>query len=124
MVVARGAAQRLLIDQLAEAIEEGGILGGDRDPRQIGLEAERGQFPGGMRQQIDADADRADFGRELEYSAGDSGRVQRQPERQPANTGADDNDVVHVSSPAFIETRLPRSNRSVSLLSIWRRHDG
>ena len=57
-----------------------------------GFKAERGEFLGGMRQQIDADADRADFGGGLKYPAGNSGRVQRQPERQPANAGADDDD--------------------------------
>ena len=35
-------------------------------------------------------------------------RVQRKPERQSANAGADDNDVVHASFPALIVTRLPR----------------
>src|ERR1700731_3506758 len=98
MLVARGAAQRLLIDQLTEAIEEGGVLRRDRGPRQIGFEAERGQLPGGMRKQIDTDADRADFSRRLEYSTGNSRRVQRQPQRQPANAGPDDDDVVHISS--------------------------
>ena len=59
MLVARGAAERLLIDQLAEAIEEGRIRGRDRDLGQRLFEPERGEFLGGMRQQIDADADRA-----------------------------------------------------------------
>jgi hypothetical protein len=51
-----------------------------------------------MRKQIDADADRANFSRRLEYSAGNSRRVQRQSQRQPANAGSDDDDIVHVSS--------------------------
>ena len=62
-----------------------------------GFKPERGKFLGGMRQQVDADADRPDFGGRLEDPAGNSGRVQRQPERQSANAGADDDDVVHVS---------------------------
>ena len=40
-----------------------------------------------------------DFGSGLENAAGNSGRVQRQPERQPANAGADDDDFVHISFP-------------------------
>ena len=59
MIVAGRAAERLLIDQLAEAIEEGRVRGRDRDLRQRRLEAERGKLLGGMRQQVDADADRA-----------------------------------------------------------------
>jgi hypothetical protein len=62
VLVTRRTAQRLLIDQLAEAIEEGGIRGGDRDPRQVGLQPERGQFLGSVRQQVDADPDCPDFG--------------------------------------------------------------
>ena len=61
MVVAGRAPERLLIDQLAEAVEEGRILRRDRNPRQIGLKPKRGKFLGGVRQEVDADADRADF---------------------------------------------------------------
>ena len=100
MIVARGAAERLLIDQLAEAIEEGRVRGRDRDLRQRLLEAKRCKFLGGMRKQIDADADRPDFGGRFKNPAGDSGAVQRKPERQSADAGADDNDVVHVSFPS------------------------
>src|ERR1700727_3606368 len=92
MVVTRGTAQRLLIDQLAETIEEGGIRGGDRAPRQVGLQPERGQFLGGVRQQVDADPDRPDFGGGFEYPAGNAGRMQRQPEGQTADAGSDDDD--------------------------------
>ena len=107
MLVARRAAERLLIDQLAEAIEEGRITSRDRDLRQLGFEPERCEFPGGVREQIDADADRLDLGRRFEYPAGNSGGVQRQPERQSANAGADDDDVVHVP-PGIFFLRLPR----------------
>ena len=67
--------------------------------RQRRFEPERGEFLGGMRQQIDADADRPDLGGGFENAAGNSGLVQRQPERQPADAGADDDDLVHVSFP-------------------------
>jgi len=67
------AAQQLLIDQLPEAIEEGRVLCRDRDPRQRGFEAERGQFPGGVREQIDAHANGPGLGGRLIYPAGNSG---------------------------------------------------
>ena len=99
MVVAGGAAERLLVDQLAKAVEEGGIGGGDRDPRQFRFKSERGELARRMRKQIDADADLLDLGRGLENPARDAGLMQREPQRQPANAGTDDDDVVvHVSS--------------------------
>src|SRR5205823_3205919 len=116
MIVTGGASQRLLIDQLAEPIEEGRVPGLDREARQRAFEAERRKLLGGVRQQIDADPDGLDLGCRLEDPAGNVRRVQREPQRQPADAAADDNDVVHVSVPrAFAddETRL------VSSLSIW-----
>src|ERR1700675_2448496 len=98
MSVTRGPAEGLAINQLAEAIEEGRVLGGDRDPRQVRFKSERGQFPGGMRKQVDANSDRPDFGRRFKYPAGDSSGVQRQPKGQSADAGPDDKDVVHVCS--------------------------
>src|SRR5450759_5443644 len=108
MLVARREAQRLLIDQLAEAIEEGRVRRRDRGLRQRLLESEGCKFLCGMGEEIDADADRPDFGRRFEYSAGNPRRVQSQPERQSTNAGADDNNVVHASFPALIVTRLSR----------------
>ena len=75
-----------------------------------------GQFPGRVRKQVDADADRLDLGDGFEDPAGNPGLVQRQPQRQSAHAGADDDDLVHVSIPQSLcgdETLL------VSLLSIW-----
>jgi hypothetical protein len=51
-----------------------------------------------MRQQVDADTYRPDLGGRLEDTAGNAGFMQRKPERQPANAGADDDDFVHASS--------------------------
>ena len=98
MIVARRAPERLLIDQLAEAIEEGGIGGRDRDVCQSLLKPERGKLFCSMRQQVDADADRLDFGGGFENAAGNFGLVQREPKRQSADAGADDDDLVHISS--------------------------
>jgi hypothetical protein len=53
-----------------------------------------------MWKQIDANANRLDFGSGLKNTAGNVGLVQRQPERQPADPGANDNDLVHISFPS------------------------
>ena len=107
MIVTRRASQRLLIDQLAETVEKGRVFGRDCDPRQRLLQSERRQFLGCMRQQIDADADRLDFGRRFENPAGNAGRVQRKPESEPANAGSDDDDLVHIFHPGALCWRLP-----------------
>ena len=60
-------------------------------------EAKRRKLPGGVRKQIDADANRLQFRGGLKNTAWNSGLVQRQPERQPADPGANDNDIVHAS---------------------------
>jgi hypothetical protein len=57
-----------------------------------------------VREQIDADPNRLDLGGGFKDPARDSGCMQRQSQCQSANAGADDNDVVHLSSrPAIIE---------------------
>ncbi len=96
MLVAGRTPERLLIDQLAEAVEEGRVRRRNCDLRQIVLEAERGEFLCRVRQQVDADTDRADFGGRFENAARNSGLMQRKPERQTADSSADDNDLVHV----------------------------
>src|SRR5579872_4714938 len=95
MIVAGSAAERLLIDELAEAVEEGRVPRFDRDLRQRVLKPKRGEFLGRMRQQVDADANRPDLGNRLEYPAGNAGLLQRQSQRQAADAGADDDDLVH-----------------------------
>jgi len=67
--VARPAPQRLLIDELAEAVEKDTLGGLDRDARERRLEAELPERLGGVRQQVDTDADRLDLGRRLEEVA-------------------------------------------------------
>ena len=74
-----------------------------------------------MRQEVDADADRSQLSDGLENPAGDAGLMQRDPERQPANAGTDDDDLVaHLSSGPPSRTSFGGGyNRSVSPLSIW-----
>ena len=89
-------AERLAIDELAVAREEGVVLrlagGGD----QRVLEPERAQLLHRMRADMDADAERAHLGRGLEHpdAARRSRGVQRQRQRQPADPAAND-DCVH-----------------------------
>jgi hypothetical protein len=52
------------------------------------------------------DADRSDPGGRFQYPAGNAAQLQRKSERQAANAGSDDDDVVHVSS-----RRAPRRLR-------------
>jgi len=57
------------------------------------IHAELGQPAHGVRQQVDADAERFDLGRRFEHAAGHSGAMQRKRERQPADAAADDENV-------------------------------
>jgi len=74
--VARPAPQRLLIDELAEAVEKDTLGGLDRDARERRLQAELAEDLGGVRQQVDADADRLDLGRRLEDAARNAAPMQ------------------------------------------------
>src|SRR5713101_706678 len=118
MLVARRASQRLLIDQLAEAIEEGRVPGFDRDACQRLLKSERGKFFCCVREQIDADADRPDLGGRLEYTAGNAAPLQRKSKRQSANAGPNDDDVVHVSFRRALSGDCRDETRLVRPLSI------
>jgi hypothetical protein len=89
-VVAGETAGRLVVDKLAEAIVETIFARGDGDFCQSLFQAEPTEFARGMRQDIDADTDRLQFGRRFEYAAGDAGAMQHQAKRQAANAGAND----------------------------------
>ena len=87
------------MDQLPEPIEEGGVRGLDRNALERVFEPKACEFTRRMRQEVDADTDRPQFGSGFEDPARDAGLMQRDPERQPANAGTDDDDLVHVSVP-------------------------
>ena len=57
-VIAGEAPGRLAVDELAEAVVEAIFARGDRDLAERILKSERHQFARGVRQDIDADADR------------------------------------------------------------------
>ena len=92
-VVAGVAAERLLVDELAEAVVEAGFERGDGDARQLVLEPEQRELAGRVRQEADADADRPDLGRGLEDAAADATLVKGERKRQSADAGADDDDL-------------------------------
>jgi hypothetical protein len=75
-----------------------------------------------MRKQIDADPDRPDFSRRFKYPTGNSGGVQREPQRQSADAGPDDDDVVHVCSRRALSGDCQDETRLVRPLSIWLLH--
>jgi hypothetical protein len=64
-----------------------------------------------VRQDVDADADRADLARHLEHTRCDAGFVQRKREREATDAGADDDDfhadgsVVGASILALADAR-------------------
>ncbi len=88
-VVAGEAAGRLAVDVLAEAIVEAEFARGDGDLGERILQTEPAQFARGMRQDVDADADRLELGRRLEHAGCDAGAMQHQAKRQPADAGPD-----------------------------------
>jgi hypothetical protein len=105
--VARPAPQRLLIDELAEAVEKDTLGGLDRDARERRLQAELAERLGRVRQEVDADPDRLDLGRGLEDAARNAAPMQLQCERQAADAGPDDEYLASILQPVVLsdETR-------------------
>jgi hypothetical protein len=93
-VVAGPASGRLAVDVLAEAVEERRLARHDGDALEVGEDAERFERRARVRQDVDADAERPDLGGRFVDPAGDARAVQCQRERQAADAGADDGDLV------------------------------
>jgi hypothetical protein len=93
-VVAGPASGRLAVDVLAEAVEERRLARDDGDALELGEDAERCERRAGVRQDVDADAERPDLGRRFVDSARDVRAVKCQRERQAADAGTDDGDLV------------------------------
>jgi hypothetical protein len=93
-VITRRAAERLLVDELAETVIERRFLRADAARGKRVLKPERRHLLHRMRQEVDADAQRLDLRRRLEDAAGNAAPLQHQAERQPANAAADDENVV------------------------------
>jgi hypothetical protein len=93
--VARPLAERFLVDELPEAVEERRLRRLHRNLRDGRLEPKFAQDAHGMRQQIDADADGLDLRRRLVDPAGNTSCVELQGQRQAADSRADDQNLLH-----------------------------
>ena len=71
-----------------------------------------GELLAGVRQQVDADAERLDLRRGLEYAAGNAGLMQPQAQGEAPDAGAD-NDHVHCSTPPAFPSPRSRAGRSI-----------
>ncbi len=92
-VVAGEAPARLLVNELAVAAVEGQLARLDGARGQLFLQAEFAQLAHGMRQEIDADAERQHFRRGLEGARGNAGLMQAERQGQPADAAADDQHI-------------------------------
>src|SRR5260370_36070742 len=79
-VIAGGTPERLLVDELAETVEEHRLRSEHAARGERLLEPERRQLLNRMRQQVDADAQRLDLGGGLVDAAGDARLRQHQAE--------------------------------------------
>ena len=88
------ATRGLAVDVLAEAVEERRFARDHRAPLELAENAEAVELRARVRQDVDADAERRHVGRCLVDAAGDAGLVEAERERQAADAGADDDDIV------------------------------
>src|SRR5688572_1018314 len=111
--IAGAPTERLAIDELTEPVEERGLLRLHRDLGKRTLEAELAEHLHRVRQEVDAHAYRFDLGRRLEDAARDAAALERERKREPADAGADDEDVIHAKRLASLAaTRDPCGGRS------------
>src|SRR5256885_2943262 len=87
------AAAQVLDDGLAVAAVVGERARLDGVPGELVGKAELGELAHAMRQEVDADAQRMDFGRGFEDSAGHADLMKAERQREAADAGADDQDV-------------------------------
>src|SRR5215475_15982971 len=100
-VVASETAGWLAVNELAEPVVEAILASGHGHLRERLFETERTQLARRVRQDIDAHPDRLEFRRSLEDTACDSGAMKHQPQRQPADARADNQDF-HDDQPFTI----------------------
>ena len=93
---------RLLVDQLAETVEETAFEIFDPGAEQFVGYPERRELPHGMRQQRDADAELLYFRRALIDAAGNAAPMQIEREREAGDATADDRNVRGTSRVAGI----------------------
>ena len=83
-------AARLAPDRFAVLGKVGEFLGAHAGRIELVVQAELDQFTDGMRQHVDADAERPEFGCALEYFGWHADLVQAKRQRQSADTAARD----------------------------------
>ena len=88
--VAGGTAARLAPDLLSELVEKGQRGGLDAVFRQRAFQTQAAQLRTGVRQQVDADAQRPDLPHGFIHVDLDAALVQHQRQAQAADTGAGD----------------------------------
>src|SRR5690606_13393691 len=91
------AATRLLVDELAESVEEAAIAVLDAGLEQRVGKAQRGEFAHRVRQERDADAELLQFGGALINRASDPARLEIERQRQTADSAADDRNLHEAS---------------------------
>ena len=118
VLVAGVLAALLLVDELAEAVEEAALAVLDAGRQQLVRDTERGEFAHRMRQQRDADAELLHLRRALVDRAGDAAPMQVEREREPGDAAADDRDLGGLCG-------IPRQNvpaLRASIVPALRRH--
>ena len=119
--IASETARWFAVNELAEAIEEGRLLGAHPDLAQCLLEAEPAQHLRGVGQDVDADAEGANLRGRLEDPAGNARFVEGEGEDQPTDSGADDDHAgfadVHADSSRHVLRHSPMP--SMVVRSTW-----
>ena len=93
VVIARVSTPRFRPDQLPVAIEVDQLLRGNSVGGKLPVELQPCQHPDGVRQEVDADAQRTDLAGRLEHHTADAARMKSERERQPAHSATCDDDA-------------------------------
>ena len=103
-------AARLAPDRLAVLGKIGEFPGAHARGVELVEQAEFDQFAHGMRQHVDADAERLQLGHAFEYFGGNADLVQAERQRQPADAAAGDKNRHH--TPLLAKGRHDMGGRS------------
>src|ERR1700722_12739228 len=104
ILIAAEFSARLLVDQLAEAVEERALARLEAGREQRLVDAERRELAHRMRQQRDADAELLHLRRALIDATRDAAPMQVQRQRQAGDAAADDGDIVVSGCHGYVVT--------------------
>ena len=108
-VVAGEAPARLLVDELAVTAVVAKLARLDRAGGELVGQPQLREFAHGMRQEVDADAERQHLGRRLDHAAGDAGLVEAERQDEPADPAAHDQDIGQDIRRGVVHSgRIPR----------------